>query len=324
MTTVNGLLATAPGPAAPYYPDGAAELADHLLRLNGLLRRAVARFRGYRPADQRNGLDGVAIFDDEIDRFLDSAPGAAPGDAETAGDRLRCEARAAASSALGIELPVDVLRRRFRLSDLEVDALLHCVAAELHPGYGRVFAYLSNDIARQRPSVALILEVVCPGWAERLKGRRELSPRSALFCSGLVTARPGTDHLAAELEVDPPVLEFLLGARPARDDGGQAAAPGLDDLVLSREERAAARQVAGYLGGVPGPGLAFTAVVISGAAGVGRRTCALAICRDLGWRLGPLGAGAAGRRVRRRDHAVAPRRPPPRRGAGRLRPVRRG
>ena len=302
MTTLNALLAAEPATtgrtaAGPAYPDGAAELAGHLLRLNGLLSRAVARFRGRRPAEQRNGLDGVAIFDDEIDRFLASAPGptdtglANTGPSEDTQDRRRGGARAAASAELGVELPVDLVRRRFKLSDLEVDALLHCVAAELHPGYGRVFAYLNNDLTRARPSIALILEVLCPGWAERLKGRRELSPRSALFFSGLLTARPGTDHLTADLEVDPVVLDFVLGGGPVRDDDG-AAAPGLDDLVVSPDERAAARQVTGYLGRVPRPGPGAAVVVISGPPGVGRRTCAEAICRDLGWRLRPLGEGA--------------------------------
>jgi len=123
--------------------------------------------------------------------------------------------------------------------------------------------------------------VLCPGWAERLKGRRELSPRSALFFSGLLTARPGTDHLTADLEVDPVVLDFVLGGGPVRDDDG-AAAPGLDDLVVSPDERAAARQVTGYLGRVPRPGPGAAVVVISGPPGVGRRTCAEAICRMQG------------------------------------------
>ena len=240
----------------------------------------------------------MVIVDDEIDRFLDSAPGDAcrrPGKADAGdpdGDWQRCRSRAAASADLGIELPLDLIRQRFELTALEVDALLHCVAAELHPGYGRVFGYLNNDITRQRPSVGLILEVLCPGWAERLRGRKELGPRSGLFQWGLVTARSGGDHLAADLDADPAVLEFLLGDRAA--PGESAAAPGLDDLVVSGKERAAARQVAAYLGDAARHSIKSTVIVISGAAGVGRRSCAAAICRELGWRLRPSGEGETG------------------------------
>jgi hypothetical protein len=274
------------------YPDGAAELDDHLLRLNRLLRRAVERFRCSRPAEQRNGLDGVAIFDDEIDRFLNSVLDPPTRDEEPTNDRRRCESRAKASAEHQIKLPINTIREQFRLSDVEVDALVHCIAAELHPGYGRVFGYLNNDITRQQPSVALIIEVLCPTWRERLEGRRVLSPRSALFRFGLLTASgAGSGHLAAELEVEPSVLEFVLGDRPARDDRRPPTAPGLDNLFLSPEERAAAEQMIGYLGRSPRHGLQSTIIVISGEPGVGRRTCADVICRELGWRLRPIGKG---------------------------------
>src|SRR5712672_451044 len=104
------------------YPDGAAELADHLILLNRRLSEAVARFRAQRPAGQRNGLDGVAIFDDEVDRFLGTSPDRLVTDSINADARPRCvgplAARADASAALGIELPLDLLRRRFGLSEL--------------------------------------------------------------------------------------------------------------------------------------------------------------------------------------------------------------
>jgi hypothetical protein len=278
-------------PGAPY-ADGAAELGDHLMRLNRLLYGAVTRFRRGRPAEQRNGLGGVAIFDHEIDRFLGAVLEETTGNEVPGSDRERCRAQAAASAELGIELPVDTVRERFALSEVELDALLHCVAAELHPGYGRVFAYLNNDLTRQRPSIAMIIDVLCPSWPERRAGRRALGPQSALFRFGLLTAaRPETSHLAAELEVEPSVLDFLLGGHPAGHGARPVPAAGLDDLFLSGPERTAAEQVAAYLGRFPRHVLESTVILISGVPGVGRRTCAAAICRDLGWRLGPADPG---------------------------------
>jgi AAA+ superfamily predicted ATPase len=306
----------APDLARAPYPDGAAELADHLARLNHQLGAAVARFRAQRPAGLRNGLDGVAIFDEEVDRFLDTPLATSVADqvlagtvlagtvladsvladSVTAGDDAPAAqamaARAAASAALGIDLPLDLIRRRFGLSELELGTLVHCVAAELHPGYGRVFAYLANDITRQRPSVGLILDVLCPGWDERLRGRRELSHRSVLFTAGLLTAAPAAGHLTAELEADPAVLEFLLSGRATPGEDVRPAGPGLDDLIVSGQERAAARRIAAYLGRLPPEALRWTVVLVSGAPGAGRRTSAAAICAELGWRLRPLGAGA--------------------------------
>jgi hypothetical protein len=291
--------------AMPPYPDGAAELGEQLLRLNRLLRGAVERFRRSQSAEHRSGLGGVAIFDDEVDRFLASPLEHAPRDAEAANDRQHCELRAGASAHSGIELPIDMLRQRFQLSDAEVDALLHCLAAELHPGYGRVFAYLNNDLTRQRPSVALIIDVLCASWPERLALRRALGPGSALFRFGLVLAvRSGADHLTAELAVDPSVLDFTLdfardfapdfarGAAPRRHERCPIQVPGPDQLFISLTERETIEQTIGYLSREAEHGLETTIVVISGAPGAGRRTCAGAICRALRRRLYPVGKGA--------------------------------
>jgi hypothetical protein len=116
---MGGALETPVRLAVPPYPDGAAELSDHLLRLTRLLRGAVDRFRQSRSMEHRNGLGGVAIFDDEVDHFLTTAPDqdhdqappdGAPPDAAAA-DRQRCELRTAASA--DTELPVNLLRQRY-------------------------------------------------------------------------------------------------------------------------------------------------------------------------------------------------------------------
>jgi len=289
---MSGALETPVRPAVPPYPDGAAELSEHLLRLNRLLRGAVDRFRRSHSTEHRNGLGGVAIFDDEVDHFLATAPDQARPDGAAADDRQRCELRTAATVNTDIELPIDLLRQRFQLNDIEVDTLLHCLAAELHPGYGRVFAYLNNDLTRQRPSVALIVDVLGASWPERLAVRRALGQRSALFRFGLLIASgAGADQLAAELTVERPVLDFVLGGPSRRQERPSTQPPELDGLFISPAERETIDQTIDYLSRESEHGLESTIVVISGAPGVGRRTCASAICHHLRRHLGPVGEG---------------------------------
>ncbi len=280
---MSGTLETPARLTVPPYLDGAAELSDHLLRLNRLLRDAVDRFR--HATEHRNGLGGVAIFDDEVDHFLTTPldQGQTPPDAAAADDRQRCELRTAATANLNIELPIDLLRQRFQLSDIEVDTLLHCLAAELHPGYGRVFAYLNNDLTRQRPSVALIVDVLGASWPERLAVRRALGPRSALFRFGLLVSS-GASQLTAELTAERSVLDFVLGA-PSRPQ--EQAPTRLDDLFISPAERVAIEQTISHLSRLSAHGPESAIVVMSGAPGVGRRTCARAICHHLGRQLAP-------------------------------------
>jgi hypothetical protein len=290
---MNGILEATKPEGFPPYPDSAAELGDHLLRLNGILRLAVQRFRRAHSIEQQRGLGSVAVFDEEVDCFLSAPLEDAPGnDGIAAENRLRCELRAGASAAEEIEVPVDTIRRRFGLCGLEVDALLLCLAAELHPGYGRVFAYLHNDLSRQRPSAALMVDILSTTWSERMEVRRVLSQRSPLFRFGLLVAsRPG-DTLATELAVDSAVLEFALGAAASRETGVSGKSVTLDDLLLAPSEREAVERTICYLDRTPADLVTATIVVLSGSPGVGRRSTASAICGDRGFRLRSMGKDA--------------------------------
>jgi hypothetical protein len=278
----------------PPYPDPAAEIAEQILRVNGILRNAVQRFRRSHSIEQRNGLDSVAIFDDEIDRFLAGSPDYPPqNDGTGHDDRLRCEYRAHASAAQQIELPIDTIRRRFGLCPIELDALLLCLVVELHPGFGRVFAYLNNDLTRQRPSVALIVDILSANWAERLEARRVLGQRSPLFRYGLLAAtRVGADHLTTELSLEPPVLDYVLSGRLSPGEAGAGDSLELDELLISPAERESIERVSKYLERTLPEACGPTIVICSGAPGVGRRTTARSICHELGYRLRGFGKGS--------------------------------
>jgi hypothetical protein len=269
----------------PPRADVAAALAEQMRRLNLILRNAIARFRHRHSLQQRNGLNGVAVFDEEIDDFLNTSLEEVNRAEEPVHDQLRCELRAHASVICGIELPITKLQHRFGLSAIEFDALLHCLAVELHPGYGRVFAYLNNDLSRQRPSVALIIENLAATWAERLAARRTLGRRAPLFNSGLLMAsRAGADHFTAELALAPEVLDFLLSTE-RRDEPGSSEQLDLDDLLVSAAERETIEQTTRYLQQALDHGSGSNIVALSGAPGVGRRCAAGAICHRLGYRL---------------------------------------
>jgi hypothetical protein len=265
--------------------DGESELREHLIHVEEILREAVGRFRERTTPEHRTGLDGVAIFDHEIDTFLTQRSGEIEQDRRPS-KRLR----STQSEAEDAGRPIATLRSRFGLSSVELDALLLCVAAEIHPRYGRVFAYLNNDITRQRPSVGLIIDILAATWTERLEARRTLAIDSTLFRSQLLVAEPGYGHLATELSVDPAVLEYLLGrgwshAHPVTGAECDRAGPGLGDLLLAPSERSQVENATRYLGLECVDNLQGRdphIVVLSGAPGVGRSTVGRAMSRALG------------------------------------------
>jgi AAA+ superfamily predicted ATPase len=277
------------------YADSPAELADNLGRVHLLLRRAVQRFRVSRSPAGRAGLDGVAVFESEIDEFLKTPPwhlhhsgcdSTAMADGLpliVARDRVRCEMRARADAGSRRILSLDAIRRRFRLSGMELDICLLCLAYELYPGYGRLYAYLHNDITRPRPSVGLLLDVLADTWATRLDLHRVLARDSRLFRQGpLVDA--GGEGLGREILLDPVVVEFLLGgASTPNVDLSQAAT--LDELVLDEQELRLLTKLGEMLRQPDRLQSVPTVILLSGPDGVGRQTAAGALCLQAGYRL---------------------------------------
>jgi hypothetical protein len=60
------------------------------------------------------------------------------------------------------------LAQLFELTPFGVDAILICLAPELDLRYERVYAYLQDDVTRRRPSVDLVLNLLCSSFEEKL------------------------------------------------------------------------------------------------------------------------------------------------------------
>lgn len=274
----------------PAYRSPAEELTEQLRRLQMLLERAVTRFREHTTPHDQRGLAGVAIFDDEIDALLAKVPqfGNAHDSAALTDARERCDLRAQASAAQGLLLPLETIRRRFDLGPIEFDSLLLCLAAELHPSYGRVFAYLNNDVTRTQPSVPLLVDILSENWAQRLEARRALSGDSIVFTASLLALRQTSEATLAELSVDPGLLAFVLGDTSMYQRHLPLEELALDELLVAPSEHDELVRIIALLVQDGITAVLPTVLVVSGAPGSGRRTVARTICREIGVRLYPV------------------------------------
>ena len=88
------------------------------------------------------------------------------------------------------------------------------MAPELDRGYAPLFATWQQDPVAWRPSVDVILELLCPNAGERLGRRARLGPHGPLLALELVRlvplAHPGTPNTAL-VEPDPRIVDHLLG-----------------------------------------------------------------------------------------------------------------
>jgi hypothetical protein len=238
--------------AAPF-----ARPLDHLLAglayIDLRVRWAVARARafGLNPDDEFRGL---YISDAQVDNLLGYEVGHnlwphANGQAAELADwrpalaeaRRQWQARAAASRAAGLDLPLDRLVERFGLDDLELDALLIALAPELDPRYERLYAYLQDDVTRKRPTVDLTLNLLTDSFADKLALRRRFTEDGRLIQSRLLVcfadgaAREPT-LLAHYLRPAARLVEHLLGHA------------GVDDELLPQAELISREQFPRYLG----------------------------------------------------------------------------
>lgn len=69
----------------------------------------------------------------------------------------------------------------FHLTLIESDALLICLLPEIDLKYSRIFAYLQDDVTLKRPTVDLVLNLLCSSLAERVSARQLFADEAPLL-----------------------------------------------------------------------------------------------------------------------------------------------
>jgi SpoVK/Ycf46/Vps4 family AAA+-type ATPase len=262
------------------YAGNFEHLTDELRRVDLVIRRWLAEA----PAASAGGL---YVTRAEVEQLL--AAGTTPDDHDTADagelDRLSAEIdrRVEATGAAGGWLGLPALARTFALSPLELAAVAVCLAPELRPGYDRIYAYLQDDITRKRPSVELILRLLCRTEQDRWAAREAFSPWAPLLRHRIL--RPvddpqspsGSSTLAQFMALDPRIVAYLLGstAHPRMLLPEQpATAPEPDPALTDRLVRLIAHRLDGgqpvvlYLHGPAGAGKLATVAQASRRLGL--------------------------------------------------------
>lgn len=114
------------------------------------------------------------------------------------------------ATELGAPLPLDRLAAELELSEFEVDAIVLCAIAEMDRGYGRLFAFILDNMNRQAPSIELMCTLGTLDVRERLTRRRALGPHARLRRCGLISVTENPERpLHATLVLAPAVIRRL-------------------------------------------------------------------------------------------------------------------
>ncbi|WP_322746323.1 ATP-binding protein [Nostoc sp. LEGE 12450] len=118
------------------------------------------------------------------------------------------------------------LQETFELSTFDLDILAISLAPELDRHYERVYAYLQDDMSSKRPTVDMVLNLLCSNITEKLSRRKHFTTNSPLIYHRLLHLCPEPHQqqstlLSHRLILDSQVVRLLLHQ------------PGLDSRLIS-------------------------------------------------------------------------------------------
>lgn len=187
------------------------ELAERLRRTDLLLLRAVRRQRA-RPAMRAKGqFWGSVITDDEVDALLQAhgeidLPPAVP-------DGLEIAVQASARLRDDPTGRFGRLRAAFDLDGDDADLVLMTLAPEISAGYGRIFAYLNDNLNQAFLTVDLATRTLRTKRTERLALQARLMKNAPLIKNRILLLDPAEGaetHTARKVYPSARVVQWLL------------------------------------------------------------------------------------------------------------------
>ena len=198
------------------------DLLPALVRLDRRLALAVDRARLAFGTDAASApFRGLFISDRDVDLMLAREPGTSAFHASDLESGVVAEALgddgadAKCSNGVVFGSRLAWLADTFALSPFDVDALVIALAPALDLRYERLYAFLQDDVSRRRPTLDLVLTLLCGSPSDRATSRRHFSADAPLVRRHLLHF--GTDAAAVQsplaewVTVDEQVVNFLLG-----------------------------------------------------------------------------------------------------------------
>ena len=287
--------------SVPAYGSSWEHLRDELNRLTLLVRLRVMEQHKERPANPLDQFKGLVITETEIAELLTGmdARGEASASSRsyTAGrealkrslDGLTAEIerRRLASLLEDVFLSLPNLSRVLGLNRFEEQCLLVCLASELDRRYEKLYSYLQDDVTRKKPTVDLVIQLICRDAGEKLGARIAFAAAAPLIKHRVLSlADAGEPLLSRSIKLEDRIVDYLLavpGTDSRLDGAARLIEPGDEVDSLPVDESIGAKLCAFvrsllYEGDDSCQDLLCC---LRGPSGSGRRAMAQAICREL-------------------------------------------
>src|SRR6185437_6332616 len=188
------LIDTASDGTPPSFSNGMEHLLAELDWLRLLLHRHVLRLKAANILAS-DPFRGLYLADKQVDALLRSCANSAQSRDGTADAfpeiselttqardvRADLDARIRASTAAGLTPPLTRLASLFHLSSFEARTIIAAAAVEFDLRFESLYSWARNDVTRRRPSVDLILKLLCASHDEELRARVVFRENAPLF-----------------------------------------------------------------------------------------------------------------------------------------------
>ena len=186
-----------------------ASLVAAFRRLDQRLARAIdAIDSAHADGPGPHPYQGLYIASADVRRGLEREPGA---------PRLGTVGDGGASAYLGPFEPTSRLARIgrvFGLSSFDLGVVLIALAPEFEPKYEKAYAYLQDDVTRRRPTVDLVLDLLCNSGADKLARRSHFAPEAPLIASQVLRLssdqHPNAPLPSLSIRLDEQIVRVLL------------------------------------------------------------------------------------------------------------------
>lgn len=213
------------------YSNVLEHLADELRCLDLRIHHQVIKQRNKGQSNPLNQFRGLVLSEEEINGLLAQQVGQFYDEKldESSDPELLAINRALAELETGIRerhtanlhqsisLPFFNLSRIFHLTPLEEQCLIICLAPELDNKYEKLYAYLHDDITRKKPTIGLVLDLLCPTFRQKISAREVFAPQAPLLKYRLLQVVDGAPDGCAGfpsrlLKIDDRIADYLLGS----------------------------------------------------------------------------------------------------------------
>lgn len=270
------------------YKTNLEHLLDELRRIDLIVNLHCEKFKK-EYGERADGFQGLFISENEINTLLRTQPYSTDIFPDEDIEKIDAVVEEIGLKKLktqreGRSLRLQKLSEIFNLTPFEIDTILICLAPEIDLRYEKLYSYLQDDVTRKKPTVDLMMRLLCYSLEDKLGARKYFSADAPLLRNRLISFA-GDDQLpllSKSIRIDERITSYLFGIDMIDHKIRRYAEliepkRSFDDMIIADDQRKVIMDLMVLLCEIKESPMFF----FHGSYGTGKKTTAQALCKEL-------------------------------------------